>query len=74
MTDLGIWVYLPIYILPTIIAFTRTHQDRWAIGVFNLSLGWTVIMWFVTMVWAFRDKPMKRFTIKESLRGEHDRY
>jgi hypothetical protein len=41
-----------MYFLPTIIAFNRNRNNKGAIFVLNLFLGWTVIGWVVSMVWA----------------------
>lgn len=41
-----------LYCLPTIIAVARKHRNRFAIGLVNIFLGWSVIGWFVALVWA----------------------
>jgi hypothetical protein len=41
-----------VYFLPTIIAFQRDRHNKGAILVLNLFLGWSVIGWVVSMVWA----------------------
>lgn len=43
---------LVMYFLPTIIAFLRKHNQRGAIFLLNFLLGWTVIGWIVSIVWA----------------------
>jgi hypothetical protein len=43
---------LLIYMLPTLIAFSREHPWRAAIAVINIFLGWTLIGWFVVFLWA----------------------
>ena len=48
----GFVFFLGIYFIPTIIAATRHHRSVLAIGVINLSLGWTVIGWFWALIWA----------------------
>ena len=40
------------YFLPFILAYTRGHHAVRAILLVNLFLGWTVIAWIVTLVWA----------------------
>jgi choline-glycine betaine transporter len=45
-------IVLFIYMMPTMIAFMRGHASRWAIGMVNLFLGWTVFFWFWSMIWA----------------------
>jgi hypothetical protein len=41
-----------MYFLPTIVAFNRNRHNKGAIFVLNLFLGWTVLGWVVSMVWA----------------------
>jgi hypothetical protein len=41
-----------LYFLPTIIAFRRDRHNKGAILVLNLFLGWSVIGWVISMVWA----------------------
>lgn len=40
------------HFLPTIIALARGHHDGFAIFLTNLLLGWTVIGWFVALIWS----------------------
>lgn len=40
------------YFLPTIIAFMRWHQSKLAILLVNVFLGWTVLFWFICLVWS----------------------
>lgn len=40
------------YFLPAIIAVMRGHPNKTSIIVLNLLLGWTVIGWVVSIVWA----------------------
>ncbi len=44
---------LAIYFAPAIIAAMRRHRSGMAIFLVNLLLGWTVIGWFVALIWAF---------------------
>lgn len=41
---------LSIYFLPTIVGYNK--NNRVAIGVLNLFLGWTIIGWIFALVWA----------------------
>jgi hypothetical protein len=41
-----------MYFLPSIIALARSKRDLLAIFLLNLFLGWSVIGWIVTLVWA----------------------
>ncbi|XBQ15827.1 MAG: superinfection immunity protein [Oceanicaulis sp.] len=40
------------YFLPAFIAALRAHPDHLAIFFLNLFLGWTLIGWVVSLVWA----------------------
>ena len=40
------------YFLPTLIAFLRQHKNKLAIFLLNLTLGWTVLGWVVSLVWS----------------------
>ncbi|MFI5410594.1 superinfection immunity protein [Kaistia sp. UC242_56] len=41
-----------VYAIPSIIAFSRGHPNRWAILVVNLCFGATLIGWLICLVWA----------------------
>jgi hypothetical protein len=41
-----------MYFLPTIIAIARSKRDIVGILMLNLFLGWTVIGWFIALIWA----------------------
>jgi len=48
-----------MYFLPSIIAIVRSKRDITAIVLLNLFLGWTMIGWVVSLVWALKaDVPM----------------
>lgn len=54
-TIIGVWSAIAcFYLLPAIMAFQREHAKRWPILLVNLLLGWTVIGWFATLIWARR--------------------
>ena len=42
-----------VYLLPSIVAFKRIMEARWAIFGVNLVLGWTLIVWLVCLVWSY---------------------
>ena len=44
-----------LYFLPTIIARNRKHKNRLLILGLNIAIGWTVLGWFVILVWSFID-------------------
>lgn len=41
-----------VYFLPLIVAIARAHHNAFAIGVLNLLLGWTLLFWILSLVWA----------------------
>jgi hypothetical protein len=46
----GLVLIIPIYILPTIVAFKRQKVNAGQIMLINLLLGWTVVFW-CTSLW-----------------------
>jgi hypothetical protein len=44
-----------MYFLPSIIALIRSKRDTLAIFLLNFFLGWTVIGWFVALIWAAKN-------------------
>jgi hypothetical protein len=43
---------LVIYMLPTILAITLGRSDSGIVAAVNLFLGWTILGWIVTAIWA----------------------
>ena len=43
---------IALYFVPTIIAFVRKKSNKTPILVLNLLLGWSLIGWVVSLVWA----------------------
>jgi Superinfection immunity protein len=41
-----------VYFLPAIIADAREREDAFALTIFNVLFGWTVIGWIAAFVWA----------------------
>jgi hypothetical protein len=41
-----------VYLLPTYVAWAKTHANLAAIAMLNVLLGWTFIGWVVALVWA----------------------
>jgi hypothetical protein len=41
-----------VYVMPSIIAFSRLHPRRWAILAINLLLGISGIGWGIAFIWA----------------------
>lgn len=40
-----------LYMLPSIIALAKRNK-RTKVILFNIFLGWTVVMWIISLVWA----------------------
>lgn len=51
---------LSMYFLPALVAWKRSHRNASAIGVLNLFLGWTMIGWVGSLVWAFTSNTATR--------------
>jgi hypothetical protein len=52
-----------LYLLPTYEAWKRKHPNLTAIALVNLFLGWTLIGWVVSVVWAYKNpEPVTVFT------------
>ena len=51
---------IAIFFLPTIIAFKRSHRNRWIIFLLNI-FGATIILWVIALVWSLNkiDDPIK---------------
>lgn len=43
---------IPLYFLPSIIAFKRDHQQRVSIFALNFLLGWSLLGWVGSLVWS----------------------
>jgi hypothetical protein len=49
-----------VYLLPWFIAAWRDHNNRGAIALLNLLLGWTFLGWVVALVWSATDNVKER--------------
>ena len=54
-------VLFSIYFLPSIIALIK-RNNRTKVILFNFFLGWTFVMWIISLVWACK-KPQKPMAI-----------
>ena len=45
-------IVLALYLIPALVAYNRQHPNAGAILILNLLLGWTVVGWIVSLVWA----------------------
>lgn len=62
---IGVIILVSCYFLPTVVAFERDKRGASGVALFNLFLGWTVIGWFVALIWACsgitrKEKPIER--------------
>lgn len=49
--------FIALYCVPSIVAISRKKKkDVVAIVALNLLLGWTLIGWVISLVWALRDE------------------
>ena len=51
---------LVLYFLPTIIAIARNNSPA-AIFLLNFLLGWTVLFWWVALIWSLIARPQIRY-------------
>lgn len=56
------WMAVPIvglvcvgYILPSLVARVRGHNNVNSIALVNLFFGWTLAGWAIALIWAFSD-------------------
>jgi hypothetical protein len=42
-----------VYFLPSVIGFKRHVRARVQVLIVNLVLGWSLLGWFIALVWAF---------------------
>jgi hypothetical protein len=50
-----------LYFLPSVISFKRRVRARVQVLIVNLFLGWSLLGWFIVLVWAFSpnvDQPL----------------
>jgi hypothetical protein len=52
-----------IYILPSIIAFKRGHPNAGAICALNILLGWSLLGWAASLVWALTQQAPTNVTV-----------
>jgi len=48
-------ILLLVYLVPSLVAFHRFHENKFGVLLVNFLTGWTVIGWIVCMVWSLRD-------------------
>lgn len=67
---------LGLYFLPTIFAFIREKSNAGAILALNLFLGWTLIGWVVSLVWALsaENKQMPTVIVNNTSQAHSQEY
>ena len=53
-----------LYLIPSIVANQRNHNNEGAICILNLLLGWTLVGWVLSLVWACTDNVKKLGELK----------
>lgn len=56
MTFIFALLFAACYMAPAIMAWQNKRPDAWAITIFNLLLGWSVIGWLVAAFMARKQK------------------
>ena len=51
---------ITIYMFPAYLAHSRGHRNSDSIATFNLFLGWTLIGWIFSLIWAQNDFDQSR--------------
>ncbi|SDI08907.1 superinfection immunity protein [Chryseobacterium taeanense] len=51
-----ILIIIPLYFIPTYIAFSRKKANTGAIFALNLFLGWALIGWVGALIWALSNE------------------
>lgn len=62
-----------LYLLPTFEAWKKNHPDLKAIALVNIFLGWSLIGWVVSIVWAFKRPEPTPFLVSGSQRDRPTR-
>ena len=50
-----LFILIPSYFLPTIVALMRKQHNTTSIFILNLFLGWSLVGWVVALVWALKN-------------------
>lgn len=69
MEGLILFILVVPYFLPSLIAFLRKRTNLAAIFALNLLLGWTLIGWVVSLVWAL-SKDTETIVVRERVAGD----
>ena len=53
MIILGVTLIAAPYLFPTIVAHKRGHHAKWGVTILNVTLGWSILGWVISSIWAF---------------------
>jgi hypothetical protein len=53
---IGVIVLFSCYFMPTLVALLRDKRGAGGVALVNFLLGWTVIGWFVALIWSCTGK------------------
>lgn len=59
---MGILLIIVFYLLPAFIAYMNKGENKTAIILINIFLGWTFLGWVGSFIWALVDKPPRQIT------------
>ena len=70
-TELAILIIplLILYLIPSIIAFSRNSPNKIGVLILNLFLGFTVIGWLIALIWSFSSNSKTTIIVNNS---QHD--
>nr|WP_226852702.1 superinfection immunity protein [Acidithiobacillus thiooxidans] len=69
---IGLIFALFIYFIPTIIAIRRKKSNLAAIMVLNIFLGWSLVGWVISLVWALSMDAQPQTIIVNNHNGKTD--
>ncbi|MBU2759942.1 superinfection immunity protein [Acidithiobacillus sulfurivorans] len=69
---IGLIFALFIYFIPTIIAMRRKKSNLAAIMVLNIFLGWSLVGWVISLVWALSMDAQPQTIIVNNHNGKTD--
>ena len=61
-----------LYLLPVFVADVRRHKYAGRLFLLNLFLGWTVVAWFILLVWALLPSRGRKPFLKETVQAGHE--
>lgn len=55
-----------LYWLPTLVAVARHTPSALGVAALNFFLGWTVVGWFLALIWALAAHPQQQVVVIEN--------